>query len=351
MHSLSSTFLKNRILGSLGASPHEAIREAASRIGQNVVFANPTVRRLASHLIQCVGGGDDSPLSAPDPKAEIEDMIAKYAVGLGDEVGDGVPGRSHYGHVVLLTGSTGGLGSYLLASLLSHEDVAIVYAFNRPSKGGTIAHRQRAAFEDRGLDTAVLDSEKLIHVEGDAARPNLSLDDRTYGEIRDSVTMIVHNAWRLDFNSALSSFEPNVRGTRHLIDLARASKWATKPRFLFTSSVSSAQGWDKSKGAFPEEVQLDAGVAVGPGYGASKYVSERVRTCVIVDHDLVSHLTHAQILAMSGLPVTSFRIGQITGGTPRGAWSTTDWVPIIVKSSVTLGALPEARGVNRSPVF
>ena len=159
MHSLSSTFLKNRILGSLSASPHEAIREAASRIGHNVVFANPTVRRLSSHLIQCVV--DASPLSAPDPKAEIEDMIAKYAVGLGDKVGDGVPGRSHHAHVVLLTGSTGGLGSYLLASLLSHEDVAIVYAFNRPSKSGTIEQRQRAAFEDRGLDTAVLDSEKL----------------------------------------------------------------------------------------------------------------------------------------------------------------------------------------------
>ena len=50
---------------------------------------------------------------------------------------------------------------------------------------------------------------------------------------------------------------------------------------------------------------------------------------------------------MSGLPATSFRIGQITGGAPRGAWSTTDWVPIIVKSSMALGALPEARGVSR----
>lgn len=54
---------------------------------------------------------------------------------------------------------------------------------------------------------------------------------------------------------------------------------------------------------------------------------------------------------MSGLPATSFRIGQITGGDPRGAWSTTDWVPIIVKSSVTLGALPEARGVSQSWVL
>ena len=225
-----------------------------------------------------MAGANVSPLATLDPKAEIEAMIAKYAVGLGDKVSDGVPGRFPHRHVVLLTGSTGGLGSYLLASLLSYDDVAVVYAFNRPSKTTPIQRRQRAAFEDRGLDTTLLDSEKLIYVEGDAAQPNLSLDDRTYAEIRDSVTVIVHNAWRLDFNLALSSFEANVRGTRHLVDLARASKWAAKPRFSFTSSVGSAQGWDRSKGAFPEELQLDAGVAVGPGYGASKYVCERVRT-------------------------------------------------------------------------
>ncbi|KAG9308660.1 putative aminoadipate reductase [Chiua virens] len=315
--SLSSTFLRNRILGSLSASTHREIREAVSRIGQNVIFANPTLRRLASHLIHCVvGEGADVSLALPvlDMKTEIENMVAKYTVGMGDDakVGDGMLGtlNGRFNHKHTPT-----------------DDVAIVYAFNRPSTNGhTIRQRQRAAFQDRGLDITLLDSEKLIYVQGDAAQAHLGLDDQTYGEIRDAVTAIVHNAWRLDFNLALSSFEPHVRGTRHLIDLARASCKAHKPRFLFTSSIASAQGWAKTKGAFPEEVQVDAGVAVGAGYGASKYVSER-------------------ILAMSGLPATSLRIGQITGGAPRGAWSTSDWVPIIVKSSVSLGALPEARGI------
>jgi len=45
---------------------------------------------------------------------------------------------------------------------------------------------------------------------------------------------------------------------------------------MFTSSVSSAHSWDKAKGPFPEEVQYDVGIAEGLGYGASKYVSERV---------------------------------------------------------------------------
>ena len=53
-----------------------------------------------------------------------------------------------------------------------------------------------------------------------------------------------------------------------------------------------------------------------------------------------------KLLVNSKLPASSFRIGQISGGPPRGAWSATDWLPIIVKSSVSLGALPEARGVS-----
>lgn len=96
-------------------------------------------------------------------------------------------------------------------------------------------------------------------------------------QIRNSVTVIVHGAWRLDFNLNLASFEGNVRGTRNLIDLARSSPHASSIRFLFMSSVSSAQSWDKSKGSYPEETLLDASTAAGSGYGEGKYVTERVR--------------------------------------------------------------------------
>ena len=43
--------------------------------------------------------------------------------------------------------------------------------------------------------------------------------------------------------------------------------------------------------------------------------------------------------------MTSTRIGQIAGG-HGGSWATTDWFPIIVKSSIAPGALPEAAGVS-----
>jgi thioester reductase-like protein len=53
-----------------------------------------------------------------------------------------------------------------------------------------------------------------------------------------------------------------------------------------------------------------------------------------------------QILIASGLNATSLRIGQLTGGHPNGAWATTDWFPIMIKSSLEFGALPTAQGVS-----
>lgn len=53
----------------------------------------------------------------------------------------------------------------------------------------------------------------------------------------------------------------------------------------------------------------------------------------------------------NGVPCTSLRIGQVCGSQATGAWGTSEWVPIIVKSSVTIGMLPELDGVRPSSNF
>jgi nucleoside-diphosphate-sugar epimerase len=65
---------------------------------------------------------------------------------------------------------------------------------------------------------------------------------------------------------------------RNLIDFARSGPFSASTRFLFTSSIASAQSWRQKNGPFPEEVITDASVAVGSGYGEAKYVAERVST-------------------------------------------------------------------------
>ncbi|KIK91581.1 hypothetical protein PAXRUDRAFT_149195 [Paxillus rubicundulus Ve08.2h10] len=329
--SLSATYLRNQLLGALRKSSDPDIKKAVSHIPQNVVFENPTIQLLSSRVVDLVkGNGAEQVIDAREQhKQAIDVMIEKYSIGLNGPadgiLDDGGITKSIEPAIVLLTGSTGGLGSFLLARLLESPLVERIYALNRPSAKASIDQRQRSAFSDRGLPAHLLDSKKLVHIVADASKERCGLSSALYAEVCDSITVIIHNAWRLDFNLAMSSFEDSVRATRNLVDLGLDSPLRQNLRFLFTSSVASAQSWDNANGPFAEEVQLDSSVAVGGGYGESKYATERV-------------------LVKSGLYATSFRIGQIVGG-QDGCWATTDWFPIIVKSSIALGVLPDAYGV------
>ena len=100
--------------------------------------------------------------------------------------------------------------------------------------------------------------------------------DLTLSQLRNSVDIIIHCAWRLSFNLSLSSFDGSVRGVRNLINFAHGCVNVSKLKFIFTSSISSASSWTASQGPYPEELVLDARFCVGMGYGESKYVSERV---------------------------------------------------------------------------
>ena len=47
-----------------------------------------------------------------------------------------------------------------------------------------------------------------------------------------------------------------------------------------------------------------------------------------------------------GVHATVVRIGQACGPKATGAWSISEWVPILVKSSITLGYFPALPGVR-----
>ncbi|GJE93768.1 hypothetical protein PsYK624_099290, partial [Phanerochaete sordida] len=145
-------------------------------------------------------------------------------------------------------------------------------------------------------------------------------------QLQAEVTHVVHNAWRVDFNLALPSFETHVAGTRRLVDVCAGA--ARGARLVFVSSVSAAQDWDVARGPVPEAPLADPALSVGTGYGSSKFVGENL-------------LARA---AERGLQCMSLRIGQVCGAAATGAWGTSEWVPILVKSSIALGKLPELDG-------
>ncbi|KAJ6534650.1 putative aminoadipate reductase [Mycena vulgaris] len=316
--SLSATILRRRIT----AAFHTLSNHSVEHIPHDIVYHHSSIADLADILARLAY---TSELREEISDAECIEVMVERDSTAGWIHSDISEPKAPI--VVFLTGSTGNLGADLLAQLVSNDQVAAVYAFNKPSKKNeSLVSRHEKQFKAKGLDCALLKSEKIGFFEGDAAENQLGLDNLAYKRIQDNVTIIIHAAWRLDFNLALQSFKSNIHGTTNLIKMAQASRHATSLRFFFTSSVSSLQAWNAKEGLVPEGIIQDPHVAVGTGYGESKFVTE-------------------QIVSSSGLHSCSLRIGQMSGSRLAGTWPITNWFPMLVQASLKLGAIPDARGV------
>ncbi|KAK7041553.1 hypothetical protein VNI00_009140 [Paramarasmius palmivorus] len=334
--SLSATILRLRLVSVLrGVTGGE---KALAKVNQNTVYRYPTPGALAEFVVGCLheeGQDRDEKSMVEEHVKEIEQMVTKYSVKSTPSSGS-TSRCTTAKHTVLVTGTTGQLGAQLLFDLLTDPRVATVYALNRRSTNDIIA-RQKVKFDEKGLDTSVIDEalarpETVVNgINGSCHKERAHLvflegtspddfDEETRRVLHSEMTILIHNAWRLDFNLPLQGFESSISDFSKFVTFIQG----TNARILFTSSIGSTQGWMKEGRvkAFPEECQ-DAKYAVGAGYGESKYVCER----------------------NAGVDGTSFRIGQISGCSISPAWSLTDWVPIIVKSGITMGIVPDAVGV------
>ena len=147
------------------------------------------MRKLAQYLIKLV---TDPQLHAERTNSKnkliIEAMIEKYSQGLPGVLTSRVAltpnANDGLDQVVLLTGSTGALGSHLLASLLQDKTVKRVYALNRLSASSPTVGRQKIGFVDQGLDTELLSSNKLVFIDGDISKTNMELEVEVYNEVR-----------------------------------------------------------------------------------------------------------------------------------------------------------------------
>lgn len=89
------------------------------------------------------------------------------------------------GDVVLVTGTTGNLGCYLLDALVSSGEVRLVYGLNRASRDGvSLVERQKEALRHRGLDARILQSPKVVLLEGSLTDPAWGLSAEMYEQVR-----------------------------------------------------------------------------------------------------------------------------------------------------------------------
>ncbi|KAJ7448015.1 hypothetical protein FB451DRAFT_1289566 [Mycena latifolia] len=327
--SLQATWLRNALLRALRDA---AQLDARANTG-NFVYEHPTIARLARFIFAMASGAQDEDVSGASKSSVMRALVEKYTKDFPRHAGTQPP-RGASEKVVLITGTTGELGCYLVAHLLADDSVVQVYALNRSStQQQALRERQSLALVDRGLNASILDSPKLSLLEGDLANPDFGLPVSIFQTMQRSVTHIIHNAWPVDFNLALGSFETNIKGLRKLVDFSLGSSFIEPPTLLYTSSIGILQ--NAATKAPLAEVPVDVEIAAGNGYQESKWIVEEILAKAAAS-------TRAKPLVV--------RVGQLCGGI-NGAWNAHEWVPAVVQSAKLTGCLPDdSRDVSWIPV-
>lgn len=187
--SLQATWIRNSILRAL----RDSVPEVAKRLPTSFVYDYPTINQMTSYICRAVLNPHlDQRVDLATRGAELQAIVDKYTSDFpahSPASGFSAPP----GEVYFVTGTTGGLGSNTLAQLLEKESVVKVYAFNRPARGASSLERHREAFVKRGLDVKLLESGKVVFVEGELSEPMFGTSEESYEEIKTSVTHIVHS--------------------------------------------------------------------------------------------------------------------------------------------------------------
>ncbi|KAL7622900.1 hypothetical protein AAE478_006579 [Parahypoxylon ruwenzoriense] len=271
-----------------------------------------------------------------------EQVVAKYVrdltQGFGEAISQAseVPESRPTSKCILITGATGGLGAHLAATAALHKDVKRVICLNRPRKQDP-RQRQTQALRKKGIDLPPDALAKLEVIETDLAQHyELGLSNNQYRSLIKDVTHIVHNAWLMHSKWPVAHFEPQLRIMAHMLELARDIS-IRRPRdcvvtFEFVSSIATIGHhplWT-GKPVVPEDrVPIES--VLPTGYGEAKYICERML-------DSTLHQFPDRFRA------TAVRLGQIAGSSANGHWNPMEHVSFMIKSSQTLGALPDLPG-------
>ncbi|KAJ7127865.1 hypothetical protein C8R44DRAFT_873640 [Mycena epipterygia] len=300
----------------------------------NMVYTHPTISSLAQFISGYASKQNQAVQPARESKAIVmRSMLTEFTSPFPLYSSNGAAGeRSEIPEdIILITGSTGTLGSHVLAVLLDNPGVTRIYVLNRISKGHDIEAmraRQTTAFGRQGIPEIYAKSPKISYLAGDITVPGLGLNPAIQQKMRGELTGILHNAWAVNFLQPLASFRPLLQSLRNMLEFALSCD--RLPKFMFMSTISVAHGWSEIT-PVPERALSDPSPAIGMGYSESKWVAEQM-----------IHFTRET----TSLKPMIARLGQLCASNSHagGRWNSNEWFPLIVRSGAKTTSLPLLTG-------
>jgi thioester reductase-like protein len=291
----------------LGGNSMKAVAVVAAlasdfRITTNDLFRLRTARAIGREIpmmrgdlqARLVSLSEDLRTDSDDPLADLAPELARYRERYQPYAE--VALREHMSYRdVLLTGSTGFLGSYLLRDLLERTD-AKVHVTMRAKKRQD-AWDRLVAKTSRYFGNGFLDRHaRRVHlVLGDLSEPAFGLDRMAFDSLARTIDCIVHSAALTKHYGELSTFvKANVDATSHVCDLAYRA--GCDLNVVSTVSVGGGDIPGRKRALFTE-FDCDIGQVAANHYVRTKLDAEKV----------------VQQLRDKGLACNVFRVGFLTG--------------------------------------
>ncbi len=313
----SNASLFNLGLDSLMAVEYAAVVQAelGIRLDLEALSDDPTLDALATLGIKQLTpqkGQQNFEVLNLDKEAKLDKDWAR----------PGLPANSSPGNSVLLTGSSGFLGAYLLAGQLNRWEDIQVQCLVRAENTDHGLNRIKKNLKKYDLWEPSW-SERLSAIPGDLALPFFGLEEKEFIKLSKGIGGILHNGAQLSQMASYAQLAAtNVGGTKEVLKLATIEN---PIRVELISSVSVFESAAYRNKEIFETDDLAAWQGIHIGYSQTKWVSERL---------ILEAGEH-------GLPISIYRPPLIGGHSLTGHWHEGDLLQRLLQGCLALGQAPQ----------
>lgn len=279
------------------------------------IAAAPTIEGISGYISALLNG---------DVKSRKLDLRAECRLDEDVRLQSGYACSPRECRNILVTGTTGFLGAYLMRSLIRQKGGSGIKVYCHGRGSSTENLMERIEKNMRRFHCWEEEYRKyIIPVPGDLNLPNLGIASGLYESLSQEIDMVIHNGAILNFVFPYTQMKrTNVEGT------IEALRFACRGRAKYFHYISSYSVYDNPS-HFERHVMendpLESPDGYFLGYSETKWVAEKL----------------VRIAQERGLRVSIYRPGDITGTLKDGIWKLEDLISRSIVGCIQMGCVPE----------